>query len=216
MLWANQNSKQLHVGGGNGENAPFQVSISSVFCFLLVEKGGAIFAGQSQSEAMQNQRKRNLPSTQLKTTLFTISIYFILDGIACVWVRIWARGHFVMSIIRRTNLLSVNPGHKCGLMERFSIECQSNARLLWSCFISFCDWLVKLAPLFSTNEKQNQSRLARTHFPGLYAGYMKLLRILIGSLHCKRLLRLVRVIALVWFYDTQLKTAFIAAKGHTD
>ena len=35
--------------------------------------------------------------------LFTILIYFILDGIACVWVRFIAEGNFVMFTIRRIN-----------------------------------------------------------------------------------------------------------------
>ena len=53
-------------------------------------------------------------------------------------------------------------------LDRFSIECR--------------------------NQKQNQSWLVHTHFPALGAGCMYLLRVLIGSLDCLRLLWLVRVI----------------------
>ena len=61
-------------------------------------------------------------------------------------------------------------------------------------------WLVgKVRTIFSTNGKanQNQSCLARTCFPLLDAGYMYLLRILIGSLCCLHLLRFASVITLV-------------------
>ena len=52
---------------------------------------------------------------------------------------------------------------------------------------------------FLTNQmqKQNQSRLGHTRFPALSAGNVYLLRVLIGSLCCFRLLRLVILIALV-------------------
>ena len=56
-------------------------------------------------------------------------------------------------------------------------------------------------------QNQNQPRLGHTRFPAFGAGYVYLLRVLIGSLCCLRLLWLAIAIALVWFYDTQLKTA---------
>ena len=66
--------------------------------------------------------------------------------------------------------------------------------LLLHCFAL---WLVdKIRTTFSANEKQNpnQSWLPHTHFPALGVGNM--LRILIGSLRCLRLLWLVRVVVL--------------------
>ena len=52
-----------------------------------------------------------------------------------------------------------------------------------------CDWLTKLAPLFLTNGKLNQNQLGRTRFPALGgASYMHLLRGLVDSLRCLRLL----------------------------
>ena len=57
---------------------------------------------------------------------------------------------------------------------------------------------------FSTNQmqNQNQSRLGHTRFPALVVGYVYLLRALIGSLRCLRLLWLANAIALVLVYDT--------------
>ena len=61
-------------------------------------------------------------------------------------------------------------------------------------------------------QNQNQSWLGRTRFPTLGAGYVYLLWVLIGSLCCLRLLWLVIVILLLWFWfhDTQLKTTLLA------
>ena len=69
-------------------------------------------------------------------------------------------------------------------------------RLLWFCLTSLSDWLAKRCATFSTNQekKQNQSCLARTRFPALGAGYMYLVRVLIGWLCCLHLLWLARVI----------------------
>ena len=64
-------------------------------------------------------------------------------------------------------------------------------RLLFP-FTMPCDWFKKLAPL----SRQRQSRVARTRFPALDAGCIKLLRVLIGSLCCFCLLWLARVITL--------------------
>ena len=74
------------------------------------------------------------------------------------------------------------------------------SRLLWFRITTLCDWLTKLAPLSQPNgnPNQNQSCFGRTRFPALGASYMYLLRILIGSLCCLHLLRLAKVITLVW------------------
>ena len=74
--------------------------------------------------------------------------------------------------------------------------------LLWFCFTSLCDWLKPFAPLsrpIRSKTQTNQSRLARarTRFPALDAGYMYLLRVLIGSLGNLCLLWLAGVITLV-------------------
>ena len=72
--------------------------------------------------------------------------------------------------------------------------------LLWFCFTSLCDWLKPFAPLsrpIRSKTQTNQSGLARTRFPELGAGYMYLLRVLIGSLGNLCLLRLAGVITLV-------------------
>ncbi len=61
--------------------------------------------------------------------------------------------------------------------------------------------------LIQSEIKPNQSWLAYTRFPAFYAGYTYLLRVLIGSLDCLRLLWLARVTLWFWFYDTQMKTA---------
>ena len=74
--------------------------------------------------------------------------------------------------------------------------------LLWFCFTSLCDWLKPFAPLsrpIKSKTQTNQSWLARarTRFPALGAGYMYLLRVLIGSLGNLCLLWLAGVITLV-------------------
>ena len=74
--------------------------------------------------------------------------------------------------------------------------------LLWFCFTSLCDWLKPFAPLsrpIRSKTQTYQSRLARvcTRFPALGAGYMYLLRVLIGSLGNLCLLWLAGVITLV-------------------
>ena len=71
-------------------------------------------------------------------------------------------------------------------------------------------WLVKKTrATFSTNgnPNQNQSCFRRTRFPALGASYMYLLRILIGSLCCLRLLWLARVITLVLVLRHSIGTA---------
>ena len=74
--------------------------------------------------------------------------------------------------------------------------------LLWFCFTSLCDWLKPFTPLsrpIRSKTQTNQSRLARacTRFPALDAGYMYVLRVLIGSFDNLCLLSLARVITLV-------------------
>ena len=76
------------------------------------------------------------------------------------------------------------------------------SRLLWSCITTLCDWLTKLAPLSQPMGMQTKTNRVcaahrRTRFPALGAGYMYLLRILLASLCCLHLLRLVKDITLV-------------------
>ena len=73
-------------------------------------------------------------------------------------------------------------------------------QLLLFCIATLCDWLKKLTPLprpIRSKTKTNPDLLARV-FPAFGTGDMYLLRALIGSLDCSRLLRLVRVITLVF------------------
>ena len=72
-------------------------------------------------------------------------------------------------------------------------------QLLWFCIATLCDWLKNLAPLprpIRSKTKTNRDLLARV-FPALGTGDMYLLRALIGSNDCLRLLWLVTVITLV-------------------
>ena len=46
------------------------------------------------------------------------------------------------------------------------------------------DWCKNTRATYATNQRQNQSRFGRTRFPALGAGYVYLLRVLIGSLCC--------------------------------
>ena len=68
-------------------------------------------------------------------------------------------------------------------------------------------WLTKKTrATLSTNQKwmsktKTNRNLPARRFSGLGAGYMYLLRVLIGLLNCLRLF---------WFYDTQVKTALLA------
>ena len=80
--------------------------------------------------------------------------------------------------------------------------------LLWFCLTTLYDWFKKTrATSINQMQKRNQSRLGRTRFPALGAGYVYFLRVLIGSLCvyvcCDWPLKLLWF----WFYDTQLKTA---------
>ena len=121
---------------------------------------------------------RNLIYPELKTQAEMVVVHcgliFRLVGTSSVK---WSKPHF-------SNL-------------HYSVE----SSLVIALVLLYCAlWLVnKNRATFSTNEKlnQNQSCLARTLFPALGASYMYLLRILIGSLRCLRLLWLVRVITLV-------------------
>ena len=69
------------------------------------------------------------------------------------------------------------------------MECQKQFRVCFDFASALSDWSAKLAPPFQPmKHNQSQSRLARMRFPALDAGYMNLLRILIGLFHCLRLL----------------------------
>ena len=67
------------------------------------------------------------------------------------------------------------------VLERVSVEHRKlSIHLLCFCFTeTLCDWLKKTRVTLSTNEmqSQNQSRLGRTRFPALSAGYVYLLRV---------------------------------------
>ena len=64
-------------------------------------------------------------------------------------------------------------------------------QLLWFSFAVLYDWLTKISRHFidqSEAKPKPISQVTRTRFPALGAGYMELLRVLIGSLDCLRLL----------------------------
>ena len=69
------------------------------------------------------------------------------------------------------------------IIELFSIECRKWFRVCFGFALLRSVIGLQNSRHFSTNEKQNQnkSRPACTRFPALGAGYMYLLRILIGS-----------------------------------
>ena len=80
----------------------------------------------------------------------------------------------------------------------FQLSVESKLLLFRFCIALLCDWPQNSRQFFNHREAiQNQSRLARAHFPALCASYVKLLRTLIGSLRCLRLLCLMRIINLV-------------------
>ena len=86
------------------------------------------------------------------------------------------------------------------------------SELLWF-RIYFTQWLVQSSrAIFSTNQKwnQNQSWLARAHFPALCVGYVQLLRVLIGLLDCLRPFDWPKLLLWFWFYDSRLKLALYA------
>ena len=98
--------------------------------------------------------------------------------------------------------LYINQGEYTALRAVFNWVSKVIRVLLWFCFTSLCDWLKPFAPLsrpIRSKTQTNQSRLARarTRFPVLDAGYMYLLRVLIGSLGNLFLLWLAGVITLV-------------------
>ena len=70
----------------------------------------------------------------------------------------------------------------------FQLSVESNLPLLCFCIITLCDWLKEFTPLTQPITCKTTTRLARTRFPALGAGYMYLLQVLIGSLDCLRLL----------------------------
>ena len=74
------------------------------------------------------------------------------------------------------------------------------------CIATVCDWCnANLAPLSQPIRSKNQTNraLTPTRFPALRAGDMYLFRVLIGSLECLLLLRLVRLITLVLRHSTE-------------
>ena len=82
-------------------------------------------------------------------------------------------------------------------------------QLLWFCIATVCDWLKSLAPLFwpiRSKTKTNRDLPARV-FPRLAPAVCICFDLWIGSMGCLRLMSMVRVITLVLYYDTQLKTA---------
>ena len=60
------------------------------------------------------------------------------------------------------------------------LSVESNLGLLWFYFTT--------VTLTNQMQSQNRSRLGQMRFPALGAGYVYLLRVLIGSLRCLRLL----------------------------
>ena len=80
---------------------------------------------------------------------------------------------------------------------QLSVESNFAIALVLHCYAL---WLAKKSrATLSTHPKKNQNKssLAHTRFPALGAGYMYLLRVLIGSLDCLRLFWLARIITLV-------------------
>ena len=66
------------------------------------------------------------------------------------------------------------------------IKC--NSCLLWFCFTTLCDWLANSRHFLNQWEAKPKPTVTCAHaFPALGAGYVYLLRGLIGSLHCLRL-----------------------------
>ena len=68
-----------------------------------------------------------------------------------------------------------------------------------------CFGFVLLRSMIGVKISRRISLFGNTRFPALGTGYVYLLRVLIGSLCCLRLLWL--AIVMLRFYDTQLKTA---------
>ena len=89
----------------------------------------------------------------------------------------------------KTNILS---------LARFSVKCRKSMQSIRNRFrfALLCDWFKRLAPPNQPIRCKTNHDLV-TRFPGLGAGYVYLLRVLIGSLRCLRLLWLVIVTVLV-------------------
>ena len=89
-------------------------------------------------------------------------------------------------------------------LVNYTVNCTVTSLVFIWISLHFGLWLVsKPRATFLTNEKQQQNcdSLARI-FPLFLAGCIYHLRILVGSLHCLRPLRLASVTTLVRFYDT--------------
>ena len=93
-----------------------------------------------------------------------------------------------------------------------NLDVENNYAFTMVLLTVLCDWLAQTRAIFSTNDKQklNQSCLARTRFPALGAGYMHLLGVLVGSLHCLGLFSLTGVIILVWVLRHLVKAPLTA------
>lgn len=74
----------------------------------------------------------------------------------------------------------------CVLSERFSIVRQTQFTLLWFCYTTLRDWVKNFALL--SQPMENKTKTIRDLLTALDAGYMYLIRALIGSLRCIRLL----------------------------
>ena len=99
-------------------------------------------------------------------------------------------------------------GYKPRLASSFDCRKQSGKKLLWFCITTFSEWSKKTD--VTTNQKLHQNQSPHTHshafFPALRAGYMDLLRVLLGSLDCLCLLWLVQLIT--WVLVSKLESEF--------
>ena len=83
------------------------------------------------------------------------------------------------------------------------------SELLWFCITSLSDGFKVFAPFFQPIriKNQNQSWLARAHFPALCVGcYVELLRVLIGLLDCLPPFWLAKVVTLVLVLRHSIET----------
>ena len=120
------------------------------------------------------------------TTLLTIRQTFLIERLTCLHNENSAFLHSTINklVVSVLYVSVIRSRKKIILTPVLSVEVIS--RLLWFCFSALCDWLAKFAPFSQPIGEPNQNQLCfrRTAFPALYAGYMHLLRILIGSLSC--------------------------------
>ena len=74
-------------------------------------------------------------------------------------------------------------------MALYCRQCETGIALV--CSTTLCDWFEKTRATYLTNQMQNQNQSRLPRFPALGAGYVYLVRVLIGALCCLCLLRLV-------------------------